>query len=92
MSLETTYVEGVRLGAAFLVVGVAHLGFGFTPRTLCLSWLGYTRILPPRVPLFKGQDWGHPSSGDSTQEGFGVQPKTVFLEVLPPARHVQGTG
>lgn len=92
MSLETSFVEDMRLDAALLVVGVAYLGCGVNPMTLCLSWLGYTGIFPPRVPLFKGQDWGDPSSGGSAQEGFGVQPKTFFLEVLLPTRHVQGMG
>ncbi|XP_038015810.1 uncharacterized protein LOC119710604 [Motacilla alba alba] len=65
-----------------------------TPRTLSFSWLGYTGILLPGIPCFKGQDWGDPLSWGSVQEGFGVQPKTIFVEVLRPARHVLqgGTG
>lgn len=71
VSLETPCAEGVRLDTALLVVGVTRLGCGVTlPKGhcqghLCLSWLGYTGILLPRVPLFKGQDWGDPFSWGS---------------------------
>lgn len=86
--------EGMRFDTVLLVVHIWGLESPcqrdtarVTPRTLCLSCLGCTGILLPRVPHFKGQDWGGCFSWGCTQEGFGVQPKTMFLEVLPPARH-----
>lgn len=101
MSLEPPCAESVRLDTALLVVGVAHLRCGLTlPKGhcqghLCLSWLGYSEILLPRVPLFKGQDWGgtlFPGALFKKDLESGLKPSFQRFSPFRQACPVGGTG